>query len=505
MFAQFHDILPGSSIQPVEEAGIRVLDHGLEMASRIRGKAFFKLSAGQKQAKEGELPILVYNPHPFKHSRVIDCEFMLSDQNYRFEFSNPVVYQGNQKLPSQAEKEMSNIPIDWRKRVLFEAELEPLSMNRFDVRIEVLSEKPAIGVKAENGKITIANECYRAVLNTATGWLDSYQVDGKEYLRPGAGKILIQQDIEDSWGSTIQGFPETAGEFALADPSLAARIAGVQSQCLEPVRVIEDGEIRTVVEALFGWENSRAVVWYYFPKTNSEIRIHVRTIFSGNEKMLKLSIPTTLGDAKYLGRTAFGIDELRSDGNEAVAQEYVILADEKDAVSVINTGNYGSDCRDGEIRMSLLRTPAYCAYAIKDRQILPQDQFSERMDQGERLFDFYLNASGVSKRMRDIEQESSSIQEPPMAVCFFPPETGQTPSPLAIIDNPLVKLSAIKKAADGDGMILRVFNASFETQTAIVQLPIIDKQIPLKLGSFEVRTFRLVNGLIKDSTLCEDL
>ncbi|MGC9348219.1 MAG: glycoside hydrolase family 38 C-terminal domain-containing protein, partial [Anaerolineae bacterium] len=47
LFAEFHDILPGSSIQPVERASLRLLDHGLEIASRIRAKAFFALAQGQ--------------------------------------------------------------------------------------------------------------------------------------------------------------------------------------------------------------------------------------------------------------------------------------------------------------------------------------------------------------------------------------------------------------------------------------------------------------------------
>jgi len=61
---QFHDILPGSSIQPVEDMSLRILDHALEEVSRLRARAFFALASGQPTAKEDEIPILVYNPHP---------------------------------------------------------------------------------------------------------------------------------------------------------------------------------------------------------------------------------------------------------------------------------------------------------------------------------------------------------------------------------------------------------------------------------------------------------
>ena len=38
--AQFHDMLPGTSVLPVEKAGMRMLDHALEILSRIKEKAF---------------------------------------------------------------------------------------------------------------------------------------------------------------------------------------------------------------------------------------------------------------------------------------------------------------------------------------------------------------------------------------------------------------------------------------------------------------------------------
>ena len=41
-----------------------MLDHALELLSRVRMRAFMALSAGQEEAAPGEIPVLVYNPHP---------------------------------------------------------------------------------------------------------------------------------------------------------------------------------------------------------------------------------------------------------------------------------------------------------------------------------------------------------------------------------------------------------------------------------------------------------
>ncbi|MHB1485663.1 MAG: glycoside hydrolase family 38 N-terminal domain-containing protein [Saccharofermentanales bacterium] len=505
MFAQFHDILPGSSVQPVEEAGIRIMEHGIEIASRIKGRAFFKLSAGQVRAKDKELPILVYNSLPYRIKGIVACEFMLADQNYNFEFSNPIVYQGDKRLKCQPEKELSNLPLDWRKRVVFEAELEPMQMNRFDVRIEVLPEKPLTSLHEKDGYFTVETPFYTAKLNTATGYIDSYSIGGIEILKEASCRILAIKDNVDPWGMTVQSYKDVIGSFTLADPKKAAHIAGNEQSGIKAVRVIEDGDIRTLIEAIFVYENSQAVIRYSFPKNSSEIGINIRVLFNEKDTMLKLSIPATLQNPEYFGKTMFGTDDLLTNGDEVVAQDYVVLTDKINALSVINNGTYGSSCQDGEIRMSLMRSAAYCAHPINDRQILAQDRFNERIDQGERILDFYINASDFSSRMHDIESESSYIQEPPMAVCFFPPEEDEKPLTLCSVDNKAIKLSAFKQAMDKNGFIIRLFNSDLKIQSAVISLPSSKLTFEATLESFEIKTFRLLNGIVKECDLNEEM
>ena len=57
LFGEFHDILPGSAIPAVESDVINQFGFGLELLSKIQTHAFFALSSGQKNAKNGEIPI----------------------------------------------------------------------------------------------------------------------------------------------------------------------------------------------------------------------------------------------------------------------------------------------------------------------------------------------------------------------------------------------------------------------------------------------------------------
>jgi len=121
MVSEFHDILPGSSIEPVEKATLQHISHGLEIVSRLKAKAFFALATGQKKAKNGEIPILVYNHHAYNVKQLVECEFSLPDFKSRDDFTQIEVFDKSGQLLAQVERESSNLPIEFMKRVVFAA------------------------------------------------------------------------------------------------------------------------------------------------------------------------------------------------------------------------------------------------------------------------------------------------------------------------------------------------------------------------------------------------
>lgn len=65
LFSEFHDALPGSGTQQVEEDTLRLLDHGLELMSRVNCRSAIALTAGEAPIKEGSSCAFLYNPHPY--------------------------------------------------------------------------------------------------------------------------------------------------------------------------------------------------------------------------------------------------------------------------------------------------------------------------------------------------------------------------------------------------------------------------------------------------------
>lgn len=407
--AEFHDILPGSSIEAVEVAALRLMEHGLEIVSRLKARAFFALCAGQPKAVEDQIPILAYNPHPFPIHRAFHCEFQLADAGRGEQFTVPVVMQNGKPIASQSEKEDSNIGLDWRKRAVFEAELAPGTITRFDCVLEVKKERPKPTLKPIDGAFSFRTDDFEIVVNCATGLVDKFAVGGVDVLSPGAFTPLVINDDENPWGMLVKSFRDVAGAFKLMSPQAAAAFAGIKADSIDPVRVIEDGPVRSVVEVFLEWGGSAVCQRYKIPKCGTEIEVEVRVHWNEKDKMLKWSVPTVFDDAQFLGQQAFGIQQLPTNGLETCSQKWVaVVSENKDmAFTCINDGTYGADCADGEMRVSLLRSPAYCAHTIDEqREGILQDRYTPRIDQGERLYHFWINAGRAEQRLLAVDREA---------------------------------------------------------------------------------------------------
>ena len=490
---EFHDILPGSSVQPSEDTSLRMLDHGLETISRVKTRAFFALASGQPVAKEGEIPILVYNPHPFPVHGVYECEFQMADQNWGDDWTLYNVYNGDQLLPSQTIKEDSNLSLDWRKRVAFVADLEPGKMNRFDCKAVKVPGKPQTSTEPIDGHFGIKTDDLEATVSAETGLMDMYRIGGTDYVLPGAFLPLVIADNEDPWGMTVRSFRNVAGQFRLMTPEESAKFSAVRLDKLPPVRVIENGPARMVVEANFIYNHSMICQRYKLPKVSSEVEIETRVHWNEKNTMLKLQAQPMIDNAKYVGQVAYGAGELPSNGDEAVAQKWVAVVSENGnkTLTCINDGIYGSDFSEDGLRITLLRSPAYSGHPIMDRQIVPQDQYLPRIDQGERIFRFWMNAGSVAERLSHIDREALAHNEKPFVVSFFPSGAGTPLKSLANLSDDSILVTAIKMAEDGNGLIIRLFNpADSEAQTTL-SLPTADMKIDLKFTPFEIKTLRI--------------
>ena len=491
LFCQFHDILPGSSISEVESYALQRLNHGLEILNRLRTNAFFAMLSGVKPAEESEFPIFVYNPHPYDIEQVIICEFQPPEPNLNPNvFWMPEIKDHNGKtIPFQLEKESCNIQIDQRKRVVFKQKLNASSMNRFSCRLKEIdpSQKPALPTTF---KSNFASDSCKATINPVTGLLDHYQVNGTEFTKFQSCKLLVMKDYPDPWGMKVRSFRDVEAEFTLMSDRESATFAGVDDPELAPVRIIEDGPVRTIIEALFKYHHSTACVRYKIPKSGSEIEIEIRVYWNEKDRMLKLSIPTQFAHGSCRGQVAYGVEEFQRHGEELLAQKWIAVTSSNlnNTLTIINDRTYGFDFDKGELRLSLLRSPAYAGHPSNGKPIVRQDRFEPRIDQGENVFKFWINAGNTEERLAHIDREALVKNESPTALCCYPPGSGNELPPGISLSDDVVQLTALKMSEDNNRLIVRLFEPTGNPRKTIVTIPIWDMDFEISLNAFEIKT-----------------
>ena len=485
--AQIHDVHPGTSVQCGEDAGLRFLNHGMLEAERVKIGAYFALSSAQQPAGDGEYPIVIFNPHPYPIRDNVECEFMLADQNWNEESVSRIriVDEKGRTVPYQLIKEESNLNLDWRKRIIFEADLTPMSLTRYSAYVDFVpaqTDKKASSFVFDNGRKHVE-------IDPDTGLLTSYRIDGTEYIGQGFG-LCSFDDNADPWamGSgqlTRLGTNERAFSPE-RDPS------GVFDG-MKQVQIVEDGDVYLGIEAFFVCDNTRARILYKIYKNNDDIDIDVSLFMADVNRMIKLKLPVAIS-GEVIGQTAFGTNTLFSDGRENVAHRFVAVDSADTCVALLNRGVYGSHYENGSIYMSLLRGVTYCAHPIRDRQLIPDDRFTKKIDQGENNYSFRLTAV----KREQLERKTAEFVQSPYALNIFPipSEHHGDASPEIELEGDIISMPTVKKAYGTDEVIFRLQNNTPSPVSSCIKVK--DVSLPLSFGKYEVKTVVYENGTLRE-------
>lgn len=506
LFSEFHDILPGTTIEEGEAGAVMNLQHGLNILSKLEMRAAMALLAGQPKAEPEQTPVFIFNPHPYPVTGDFTFEIMPSDQNWLDDKRNTVTvrYQGK-VIPSQEEKPSLNMNLDWRKRITVHATLEPSSMNRFDCAfsLEPITSLPE--VQFPEGNFVFDNGKMQVVINTQTGLVDSYKVGGKEYLKPGAFLPTVCQDDSDPWHMLAMTYGEKVGAFAPVSSKTVRRYSDSKEIVASAVRVVEDGPIRTIVEAELEWNHSKVVQSYILPKDGTSFEISQYIIWNEADKILKWEIPTTV-DGKYIGQGMFGSGELTKDGIECVSQKWCGLFDEEKALTIANDGIYGSHCLKDTIYLSLLRAPAYANHPIigfdeKLRKLVHEERFIPRVDQGVHRLSFVVCGEDAKARRRKVDFEAQVLNEKPFTFEAFPGGEGSLPKKAVVLSDPNVELVAMYFDEEKGGYVLRLWNATQDAVEVDVDLPVWDLQTQVTLKPYRFVSLLVKNGTVEETTI----
>ncbi len=479
MNGEFHDVLPGSCVKSGEDNGVSLFDGGYLRATRIKTKAYFALMNGQASAKEGEYPIIVFNPHPYAVTENIECEFMLADQNWTEQISVITVKDGERIIKSQQIKEDSTINLDWRKKVIFEAELPPMGIRRFSVYVHREDKK----TKIEHENFVYEDDRKFVEIDRNTGLLKSYRIDGKEYVKNGF-ELFAFKDNPDPWGMGAKEQKRLGdeGESFVFSKKPSGVFEGMKS-----IQIIEDGDIYLGIEAFFEKNDSKARIEYRIYKNSLDVDVDVNLFFNDVNEIVKLKIPVPQGK-KVIGQTAFGTEDLFADGRENVSQRFVGVKTDNGVLAVLNKSSYGGSYENGELYISLVRGATYCAHPVLDREIIPTDRFTRKIDQGEHDYSYRIT---VCKEC-ELERKTVEFNRKPYAVNVFPTGTSYAEKSFSfVVSNKNVTLVTLKKAEEKKGFVIRLLNNS--PVVAQTEIEFCGVKLFADFGSYKVKTY-LYNG-----------
>ncbi len=495
LFCQFHDILPGSMIMDAETDSLARLGYVEDVADKLIARAFFNLCRGQKKANDGEIPIIVYNPHPYEIEDVFETEVQLADQNWNIDETTviTVLDENRNPLPSQNESEQSALHLDWRKKVSFKAKLKPMSINRFDCKLDVYKDYAQVRPHKDNGDvIEVTTDRMTVSVNKKTGLIDRYCVDGKELLKENSCKLEVFKDNEDPWGFVIDAYPEKIGEFILVSREKANQLNSYPEVDIDNVRIIENGDVRMKIQAVFAYMDSFAFVTYSLPKSGADIDVNIRVLSNNGNIMCKLSFDTTIENSEYWGQTMFGREQLIKEGNEVTYQKWSMLKSEEKSFAVINGEIYGGSCIDNKMYLSLYHTAVNAALTLDDRDLRRVDRYTPRIDMGERHFNIRLTSD-----ISEIDLNAEAFNQKPYILSFFPSGSGEKKEFTATVDNRNILMTSM--ALKDGKIIVRMYNTKDIPQGVKFNIGTIAGEADF--GKYEVKTFIVSDGEIKEGNI----
>lgn len=492
LFNDFHDILTGSCVEPAEQDALDL--YGKVSASARRLTLEAAAAFARKAGGEPYVPVTVVETTatpagPFP----VEAECML---DYRPRFDKPwhleVKTLGGSGVVSQEEQPESLLPYNgWRRKVCFMAEGEGLGASFYGL-------EACEGASATlPGELALEHE-----LDRKTGLVRSLEaVPGIEILRGPLLEPLVVEDLGDAWGAGVWNYRKVLGRFKPEGKP----------------RLVVDGPVRRITETVLAFGRSRIVLrtlaYPRWPVLEFRLRVH----WAEERKRLKLAVPTLLDSPSVLAEVPGGAIARPADGEEHVHGSWLMLTgrikDREVALGLANNGQHGFDFSKGELRLSVLRSAAYC----HDKGFeLGESPARKYMDQGVhdvRLLVTVGEANYVLMSLPGLADRLNSPAAVHSHLPLGPAGAKKAIGPLTLLrfDAPNVRLLACKKAPGGEVLIVRLQESAGLKTSARLEVaprgpgagnpPV---ELSLEFKPFEIKTLRLVSsGAWREAGLLE--
>lgn len=495
----FHDILTGSCTEPAEKDALDLYGKVLETARRLRFRAASSLNRSSPAGGSVPVPVTVLNSNTGLAEVPVEVECTADYRPFwKGEWHLRVFGQDGREVPSQEEQPESLLPFNWRKKVCFMAELPGVGGSRFEVKALPGKERRRI-IPPKNPELIYKIDKNRGLI-VSLRTRDKTQALKGPLLEP-----LVIKDEGDSWGTGCWSYRKITGRFRLKKGSL---------------KILEKGPIRTIAESVLAFKKSRIVFHTIAYPAWAALEFRLRVHWNEERAMLKLAVPTAFRGSRLFCEVPGGAIERPADGDEHVFGRWALVEGEagngrgRAALAVVGSGPHGLDFKNGELRISVLRSAVYCHERGFKLAEYPARKY---MDQGVHEMRFVVTAGEAEKVRRAVSSLADWLGAPPFALAHLPlgelrvgfdaDKEGKTGSranqgePAGIADERIasllelapenIRLTACKPSWDGKALVIRLHETSGRTSPAELTIFQPLRVINLTFRPFELKTVRL--------------
>jgi len=517
LFNDFHDILTGSCTEPAEQDALELYGKVSDACRRLRLAA----AAGFKTipAREMSIPLTVMNSNPSATDVPVEFECMADYRPFwKGRCHLRLFAPDGGEILCQEEQPEALLPFNrWRRKVSFMGHLPPVGVSHYEIRAcrgdvsrlpkEDLAKNASCFIFQARGDYFLGGKdgknfgraesdlLYK--LDKKIGLLTSLQSGGRECLAGPLLRPLVIADDGDSWGTGRGSY---------------RRVEGVFKQRGIP-RVVEHGPVRTIIESNLIFKKSRIVLHTIFYPSWPVLEFRFRVLWNEERKRLKLSIAEAFEPSHVLCEIPGGAIVRPADGQEHVHSRWILAAGKtrlsKVALGVIHSGQHGFDLAEGEIRLSVLRSAAYCHEQGFRIRRSPARKFS---DLGVHEFRLLVAAGDPDRVRRALSGLADWLSAPPIAYAHLPVGAGsEEAAGLLSLEPSNIRMTACKQSWDKKALIVRLHETTGIRIKAFLKLSKYrqsgGQRISIKLAflPFEIKTIRIEkSGEWREAHLIEE-
>jgi len=422
LLQQFHDILPGSSIGPVYEDNLADLDRAQEAALGVRQAALRALADGAAPAGD----LVVFNS--LSWSRSDPVEAVVADPGGAFHLRDA----HGRSCPVQVLSRG-----DGQARILFEPyDVPAMGYESYTVRPGAPGTMDGLAAR-ERG---LENAALRAEFDDEGNLV--------RLLDKRCGREVISPEEPANLWQLFQDGPEREAAWNVHD-TFEKRQYGWDGPAT--IRVIESGPVRAALLIERARGDTQASLRVELHKRLPRLDFVADVDWQERQTMLKLAFPVQVRSTEATCEIQFGTVQRPTHRNttwdqqkfEICAHHWVDLSEGGYGVSLLNDGRFGHDVKGNMLRLTALRGPEY-----------PDPQ----ADLGDHHFVYALYPHAGDWREGGTARRGWELNAPMTAVVSRGSGNGGARSLLEVEGSGVV-VTAFKPAEDGDGWVLRLYEA----------------------------------------------